>query len=245
MVFPAAAAPPGDFRLLPGATSCSRPLPAASVRIYSLQPLLAVSGFHQPPTRSQLLPASRIGGHILLGAAIDTWLLPLLRLPERCASASVSKPFPGAAGSHWPLAAAADRSQLFSAAAASRSQPLTAATAVPGSTGNFRQPWRFPTPSSSQWLPGKRTPPAAPRYACLLPAAHLFASDPNRTYLTIAKTFNSRRNNLANVFVYFVQSAPAHVLMAIVSKLRVHFKVRVGGVLFKESSADVRTLSWT
>ena len=60
----------------------------------------------------------------------------------------------------------------------------------------------------------------------------------------IAKTFNNRRNNLANVFVYFVQSAPVHVLMAISSTLRTHFKVRIGGLLLKENFADTRTLAW-
>ena len=74
--------------------------------------------------------------------------------------------------------------------------------------------------------------------------AHLFASDPNRRYFTIAKTFNNPRRGLANVFVYFIWSTPVHALMAIVSKLRTHFKVRVGGVLLKDSSDDARTLAW-
>ena len=74
--------------------------------------------------------------------------------------------------------------------------------------------------------------------------AHLFASDANRRYLMMAKTFNNPRRGLANVFVYFVQSAPVHALMAIVSKLRSHYKVKMGRILLKESSADARTLAW-
>ena len=74
--------------------------------------------------------------------------------------------------------------------------------------------------------------------------AQLFAADPDRRYLTAAKTFNNPRRGLANVFLYFVQSAPVHVLMAIVSKLRTHFKVRVGKILLKEGSAEARTLAW-
>ena len=74
--------------------------------------------------------------------------------------------------------------------------------------------------------------------------AQLFAADPGRRYLTMAKTFNNPRRNLANVFVYFVQSAPVYVLMATVEKLRTHFHVRVGGILLKESSAGARTLAW-
>ena len=74
--------------------------------------------------------------------------------------------------------------------------------------------------------------------------AHLFASDANRRYLMMAKTFNNPRRGLANVFVYFVQSAPVHALMAIVSKLRSHYRVKMGRILLKESSADARTLAW-
>ena len=70
--------------------------------------------------------------------------------------------------------------------------------------------------------------------------AHLFASDANRRYLMMANTFNNPRRGLANVFIYFVQTAPVHVLMAIVSKLRTHFKVRVGRILLKEGSAEAR-----
>ena len=78
----------------------------------------------------------------------------------------------------------------------------------------------------------------------LADVAHLFAADPARRYLTIAKTFNNPRKGMANVFIYFVRSAPVDALMAIVSKLRTHFKVRVGWILCKESSDDAQTLSW-
>ena len=78
----------------------------------------------------------------------------------------------------------------------------------------------------------------------LADVAHLFAADPVRRYLTIAKTFNNPRKGFANVFIYFARSAPVDALMAIVSKLRTHFKVRVGWILCKESSDDAQTLSW-
>ena len=78
----------------------------------------------------------------------------------------------------------------------------------------------------------------------LYDVAHLLATDPNRRYISMAKTFNNPRRGLANVFVFFVQSAPVHSLMAIVWKLRTHFKVGVGSVLLKENIADARTLAW-
>ena len=74
--------------------------------------------------------------------------------------------------------------------------------------------------------------------------AHLFAADPSRRWLSIAKTFNNPRRGLANVFLYFVQSAPVHILMGMVWKLRTHFKVGAGRVLLKDNFADARTLAW-
>ena len=75
--------------------------------------------------------------------------------------------------------------------------------------------------------------------------SRLFAEDPARRYLTIAKTFNNPRKGSANVFVYFLRSTPVDALMALVTKLRVHFKAKsVGSIFLKESSADAKTLGW-